>query len=340
MAAMVWHDPKHSQYVVVSHNMEQYLTLYSQYYGQHDQWFKGAAGMTRTGWVGTGLRVWRSDATLLNSEFYVDHLQNFDVFHQCGAILNHTETTNFSIALLRPRRNGAFQDSTLTLLRLLLPHLQKALEIQQQVASRHTPSHALRSAIDCLIVGVAFVDFEGGVVHRNRKAEELLRRNDGLMLKHNRLHASAQRESSELQALITGAIQTSEGKGLSAGGTTLVSRKGGRPLSLSVVPLRPFGIGLEQQPAAVVFISDPDQRIEIPADLLRRCYGLTVAEARLVTTLLEGHALKKAADLCGVTHNTAKSQLKSIFLKTQVQRQSELIKLLLAGSCQIRIPNP
>jgi DNA-binding CsgD family transcriptional regulator len=59
-----------------------------------------------------------------------------------------------------------------------------------------------------------------------------------------------------------------------------------------------------------------------------------------VTSLLEGRSLKEAADLSGVAHNTAKSRLKSIFLKTQVQRQSELIKPLLAGSCQIRVPNP
>jgi DNA-binding CsgD family transcriptional regulator len=38
-------------------------------------------------------------------------------------------------------------------------------------------------------------------------------------------------------------------------------------------------------------------------------------------TVVEGRALKEAADLCGITHNTAKSQLKSIFLKTNVRHQ-------------------
>jgi DNA-binding CsgD family transcriptional regulator len=45
--------------------------------------------------------------------------------------------------------------------------------------------------------------------------------------------------------------------------------------------------------------------------------------------LLEGHSLKGAAELCGVTLNTAKSQLKGVFAKTQVQRQAELIRVLL-----------
>jgi DNA-binding CsgD family transcriptional regulator len=339
MAALVWHDPKLQRYCVVSHNMpEQYQALYSQYYGRHDEWFKGAAGIIKTGWVGSGQMVC-PDEILLNSEFYFDYLRNFDVFHQCGAILDQTGTANSSIALLRPRRRGAFEDSTLALLRLLLPHLQRALQIQQQVGDLRGHSNALESAIDHLRIGVVFVDSKGGVVHFNRKAEELLRRNDGLLLAQGRLHAAAQPESSVLQTLIAGAVQTSKGKGLGTGGTVLISRKAGRPLSVSAAPLPNAGV-VGQRPSAILFVADPDQKFELPADLLRRRYGLTVAEARLATILLEGRSLKEAADLSGVTHNTAKSQLKSIFSKTQVQRQSELIKLLLAGSLQIRVPDP
>lgn len=52
--------------------------------------------------------------------------------------------------------------------------------------------------------------------------------------------------------------------------------------------------------------------------------------------LLEGHSLKEAADSSGVTYNTIKSQLKIIFLKTNVQRQGELIRLLLNTAGVIR----
>jgi DNA-binding CsgD family transcriptional regulator len=93
--------------------------------------------------------------------------------------------------------------------------------------------------------------------------------------------------------------------------------------------LREFSVSFSKRPAVVLFISDPDQDLEVPADLLRRCYGLTPAEGRLTMVILEGHSLTVAADSCGVTHNTAKSQLKSVFLKTQVNRQGELIRLLL-----------
>jgi len=84
---------------------------------------------------------------------------------------------------------------------------------------------------------------------------------------------------------------------------------------VTVAPLHEFNTTLSQRPAAVLFISDLDQDLDLPVDLLRRCYGLIAAEARLAMVLLEGHSLKEAADASGVTHNTAKSQLQEYFLE-------------------------
>jgi DNA-binding CsgD family transcriptional regulator len=129
--------------------------------------------------------------------------------------------------------------------------------------------------------------------------------------------------------MIAAATQTANGKGLSAGGTILIGRENRRPLSITVVP-QPHTLSvLEQRPAAVLFVSDPDQDSELPPDLLQRCHGLTAAEARIAVLLVEGRGLNEAAELSGVTRNTAKTQLQSVFAKTQVQRQGELIRLLL-----------
>jgi nitrogen fixation/metabolism regulation signal transduction histidine kinase len=76
------------------------------------------------------------------------------------------------------------------LLRLLVPHLQRALQIRQQVGDSHGYRDVLQSAIDHLNVGVVFVDSRGCVVGFNRKAEELLRGNNGLTITGNRLTAN------------------------------------------------------------------------------------------------------------------------------------------------------
>jgi DNA-binding CsgD family transcriptional regulator len=269
---------------------------------------------------------------LLNSEFYSDLLRHYDIFHQCGGILQQTASANSAITLLRPRRKGSFGDGTTHLLAALVPHLQKAMKLHQQFVDLNARSRSLEAAIDLLTVGVMFLNCKGEPILLNRKAEELLQRKDGILLIGRRLGARTPPECSMLAAEVSAAVN---GSGFGAGGTFLLQRKNGRPLSVTAAPLRNAPTGFSQNVAAVLFISDPEQKIESPVELLRRCYGITNAEARLTTALVEGLSLKEAADLCGVTHNTAKSQLKSIFLKTNVQRQAQLVRLVMA-SCALR----
>ena len=55
------------------------------------------------------------------------------------------------------------------------------------------------------------------------------------------------------------------------------------------------------------------------------------AAAALVQLLLMGHSLEEAADVRGVTMNTARSQLKHVFAKTDTKRQGELVRLIITG---------
>ena len=70
---------------------------------------------------------------------------------------------------------------------------------------------------------------------------------------------------------------------------------------------------------------------------LRESFGLTPAETRLAARLKDGLTLKEAAGDLGVTINTVRNQLRAIFEKVGLSRQSELIRALtqlssLAGS--------
>jgi hypothetical protein len=46
----------------------------------------------------------------------------------------------------------------------------------------------------------------------------------------------------------------------------------------------------------------------------------------------DGHAPRQIANIVGVTENTVRSQIKSIFSKTGVRRQSDLVRLLLSNA--------
>lgn len=60
---------------------------------------------------------------------------------------------------------------------------------------------------------------------------------------------------------------------------------------------------------------------------LASVYGLTPAEARVALHVIDGGSLATYAQLAAVSVGTARTQLKSVFAKTGVSRQAELIKL-------------
>ena len=61
------------------------------------------------------------------------------------------------------------------------------------------------------------------------------------------------------------------------------------------------------------------------ADFIEKRFDLSPAQARLVSHLVAGVSLKSSAKALGIKYETARSYLKSTFLKTGTHRQAELV---------------
>lgn len=60
--------------------------------------------------------------------------------------------------------------------------------------------------------------------------------------------------------------------------------------------------------------------------------NLSAAEGQLVALIAAGKNLTEAANCAGISYNTAKTQLKSVFAKTQFKRQADLVADVRANS--------
>jgi DNA-binding CsgD family transcriptional regulator len=81
------------------------------------------------------------------------------------------------------------------------------------------------------------------------------------------------------------------------------------------------------QARALVFLTDLAKPPLAMPDRVAAILGLTSAEGRLVAQLVEGRELADAAERLGISVHTARSQLKSVFAKTDTHRQAELVAL-------------
>lgn len=107
-------------------------------------------------------------------------------------------------------------------------------------------------------------------------------------------------------------------------------------LRLSVSPARAEAQNLAGAPLALILIADADTAPD--AGRLSQEYGLTPSEISLFHALVEGERLADYAEHMGVKlTTTAKTHLGSIFAKTGVRRQAELVRRALTDPA-LRLP--
>jgi DNA-binding CsgD family transcriptional regulator len=213
------------------------------------------------------------------------------------------------------------------LVRFLKPHIKAALH--SHLAASRNPSANLQSTLDSLALGVILLSPKGQVVTMNRAAERLLAKGGGLRASREGLLAERAEESARLKQLVAEATAASARAGLEPAGVLTVSRRNHFPLQLLVSPARGFDLDEKHPVRAIVFAGDSAQRVGPTHDTLRVLFGLTPAECRLAMLLADGHSPTAIAEKGGVSRNTLKSQLSSIYGKTGTSRQAQLVRLLL-----------
>jgi DNA-binding CsgD family transcriptional regulator len=235
-----------------------------------------------------------------------------------------------------PVRLGTFSAHETPLFSALLPHMQRAVQLQHRLAELEMQRASWAAGFDRLRDGVVIVDSNLGIMFANRSAEELMAEGDGLILDHDGIAAGTPGDTAALRRLVAG---RPNGNGLpGAGGRcTLGRRNGCTPLSVLAVPLHGEAAWIvARRPVAVLFVTDPDRDGRASTEALRRRFGLTRAEAAFLGEIVKGDGLQAAADRLGVSLATARTHLRHVFEKTGTQRQAELVGLMVLGQTTLR----
>ena len=272
---------------------------------------------------------------LRGSDFYKEYLAPMDAYHRlCGTLARKGGDVIY-LAFLRGRRAPCFSDLETTLLARLLPHIAHALTLHESVMQERSWRETYLRLIDRLPVAVFLVESSGRLLLANSKGERLLGVGCGLRIVGHRLTASSRVDARHLlRALERCAACPSDRQAAKIEHVAVARDAESHPLMLSISPLC-HGSARPQEGArsfALITTRDPDQVSILGACKFGSAYELTAAENRLSTLILEGHSLMQAADSLGISHNTARSHMKSIYAKTGTHRQADLIHLH-AKSC-------
>ncbi|MEO8726679.1 MAG: hypothetical protein ABI383_11235 [Acidobacteriaceae bacterium] len=332
---------------------EQAILSYETYYSQRDVILQGLQQRVAVhgDWVGNTESLVKQEVFRGSEVFNDFSLPNGDIYY-CEASFGNTDNELWGgLGLSRSEATGEFQEDVISLLAVLAPHVKRAMGLHRTLGHLRTENADMRCSLESVGLAIISVDGEGRVVRLTGPARKLLNARDGLELDKNRLLASALMERLHLRVLISGAAATGSGKGTNqpvrleggfspqaaaklwsapSGGAMLISRRPPKkPLQLVVAPFRSSEIFLEDRPAAMIFVNDPDAVPASRASVLRALYGLSPSECRLTDLLVAGQEISKAAEQLRMSVQTARFHLKAIFQKTATHRQADLVRLVL-----------
>jgi DNA-binding CsgD family transcriptional regulator len=262
------------------------------------------------------------------TEYYNDFLKPQDIHSVLVVRLGRHGVMQSTLNITRPIGQGQFSGADIEIANRLHPDLVRAFNLSRRFADLKDFSAGLAETLNSSRHAIFLLDAQGGIRHANAAAEALLGEPDGLCAVAGRLAATSTPAARRLEALIARAA-CPDGARREAGSMGLKTPSRRLPLSLIVAPLRSDRSLARGAASVLVCVADLEAGLSLPERQLRDLFGLTPAETRLALALLEGADLREAARSFAVSFATVRNQLSSIFAKTDVNRQAELIQLMM-----------
>lgn len=265
------------------------------------------------------------------SHYYRSYCAPQGVFHVMAADIATSNGGVYGFRITRPETQPDFSAVELDFCRLLLPHIKRALNLHLSIHQDRKVSTLYSHAMAQMMVGVVVLDQDGMVIECNPAAVAVLEARDGLAVVGKQLEASYADDNRKLQALVREALVTSHTGRVALNEAMSVSRPSGRlgwGLIVQRIASDQWTEG-KQRPSVAVFVRDTEGRVDPPVRLAQQLFHLTPAETALAIQLANGLSLEEAAEMLNIKRNTARAHLRSIFSKTGVRRQTELVRIFL-----------
>ncbi len=279
-----------------------------------------------------GVSEWRGSAYF--QHWCVPH----DIFHVMSVDISTVGAGRLPLRITRCETAPAFSAQDRARCQVLLPHLRQALQMHNERQRQASLGGLFSSAIGRLSVGVIVLDASGRVFDQNLMAREMLASGDGLKLVSGGLEAFYPSDNRALQNLIRGAfVHYALGEPTLVDAVSIARPSGQLSLGVVVEVLPPGELaGGRGKPVAVLYVRDPGSPTLASAGVIRQLFNLTPTETTVALKLADGASLEEVAEEMHIRRNTARAHLRSIFSKTGVRRQTELVRILLNSVAPLR----
>lgn len=256
-----------------------------------------------------------------SSEFYTEFLRPLGFGWCVGTSIRSPAGDTLVFSIEKAHRKGPVPQETAAHLDRFRPHLARASLLSARLGLDR--AKVTIATLEAMNLPAAALTPNGRVVAANA----------GFLASAPRIEIGAGNmihvASAPAQALLTEAIANARSASGRSGMSIPVRGSGVDPaFVLHVLPLRGGGLDVFTGALSIAFVTSIVPSSSPAPSLLQALFDLTPAEARMASQITEGKSIEQIALATGTSQHTIRTHLKSVFQKTGVERQAELVSLL------------
>jgi len=270
-----------------------------------------------------------SHAEFLQTRFYKELVRPRGWIDNICVYLDKAPEGHAGLALFRNERQGIADESARARLRLLVPHLRRAVLIGKLIEFKTAEAATFADTLDGLSAAMLFVDSNGRITHANAEGRTMIADGGVLRASLGRLVVSDPDVNHALREIFLAAATGDAAIGVRGVAVPLVARDGGRYVA-HVLPLSSGarrGAGVSYASAAALFVQKAALATSSPPAAVAKTYRLTPMELRVLLAIVEVGGAPQVAEALGIGEGTVKTHLKRLYQKTGARRQADLVKL-------------
>lgn len=270
-------------------------------------------------------------AELQSLNFY-EYLNTYDVSDLIGFdVYDKQSHIRLRLRLVRLGDVPGFSEADRSRLESIVPLLNTALKLYSAYTHNNFVEQLYEELLGSMDIASVIINAKLEVLSANPQARQIIAVKDGVFLRRNSLRCSRNTDQKKLEDACrvlmekpSVAKQPHHTASISIDRTSSDTK-----WDVHIRTLEKHNVVFDEGgPELVLLLRGPIRDIAPSDSRLIETFGVTGAEAKLIAHLVDGLTLTAAAQTLGVSRNTARTQLSSIFTKMGVNRQSQLVKLV------------
>jgi DNA-binding NarL/FixJ family response regulator len=267
---------------------------------------------------------------LVQTKFYKEWMAPQGYVDNIYCNLDKSATSYAAFAIGRTTREGPADEEARRRMRLLVPHVRRAVLIGKVIDLHRLEAASLSAVLDSLSAAMLLVDAGARIVHVNAAGRIMLDQGDVVRDVNGIVLA---REAAATQTLHE--VFAASGQGDPAVGTKGIAVQlralDGESWLAHVMPLTS---GARQQASlalaatAVVFVRRASLDTPSAIESVAKLHKLTASELRVLQAVVDIGGVPAVAEALGISEATVKTHLQHLFAKTGTRRQIDLVKLV------------